>query len=379
MALTLEPNLRQPNMLYNNITIEDFMDIVDRVQPEDTPFYSMAAREMELGGTDFAWTVDSWPTPQGALGVADNENVASGSVRDVTLQQRKMGNIGQGFREPYGAGWIASRVPHVAGRGRGKLIEDAQADAYILLKEDIEVAFCSTDQTAIQDVGPLTGSLGSGLRKMIDKANQYASASAFGYGQPTDLHFAATAALVTGTLASVFNLASVRSVAKALRQTTQMNGDYVLLAGLDLREACTMLTDPLTVNATSGTGSVALAATQARVFNQQIADSEFGISIDVLRTDWGRMMIYPTRRIGTTTTNSTGGAVASSGDRSTRVFTETPKAGYICKKGMWAKRWGIPFETMPLPDSGGGPTFDAKCYVGLVVYNPQYFGAWILT
>lgn len=380
MALTTEPGLRQPNALYDNITVEDFMETIDRVDPELNPLYSMAEREMDLGNTEFAWNVDLLPTPNGALGVADNENVASGTVRDVTTNIRKMGNIGQGFRRSYGAGWIAKAVPNIAGLGKGNIIKRGRGDAYILLKQDIDVAFCSTDQTAYLDTGPSTGSLMSGLRQMIDKANQYSSASGFGYGQPTDVQYAATGAFITGTsMSSTFNLASIRGVIKALRNATARKQDYYFVCGVDLREQITFLTDPQTVTATATGGALSAAATQVRMFKQEISDSELGISIDVVRTDFGRCMVVETKHIGTTTTNSTGGAVASSGNRSTRVFLEQAKCAYIFPKGQLFKRWGVPFYEMPLPDSGGGPTFDVKGLCALGVRNPMQFGAYIFT
>jgi hypothetical protein len=379
-ALTLEPDLRQSSSAYKNISFEDFLDVLDRVTPEETPIYSLAGREMELGNTEFAWNVDSWPGRNGALGVSDGEAAASSLIRNRAANVRKMGNIGQGFRRPYGAGWIANRVPRVAGMKKGNLVADAEADAQILLKQDMDSAFGSLDQTAYQDTGSATGSLGAGLRKLIDYDNRYTAASAYAVGKPTDLHYAPTAACLTGTLAAAFNRAAMKTVAKALRTSAQTAGDYTLVAGLDLRQAVTDLTEPVSTSSTGATGSNYQAyGTQIRIFTQAMQDNELGQSIDVIRTDWGRFAVIDTRGIGTTTTDSTGGAVASSGDRSTRAFVEKAKCGYIIKKGMFAKRWGVPIYSERLSNDGGGEKYDCKCYAGLVVYNPQYFAFLELT
>ena len=378
MAITLEPNTRVTNSAYNNISLEDFLDIVDRVEPETTPMYSMAAREMALGNTEFAWTVDSWPTVNAAVGVSDGAAAASASDRNVLANQRKMGNFGQGFRRQYGAGWIAQRVPKVA--GRSNLIADAQADAMVLLKQDQEVAFCSRDQLAVQDDGS-DGSLMSGYLRLTSKllptgaavTSYTAGASSYAVGQPTDIHYAPTAACVTGaSLATGFNLSAVRSISKALRAAAASNGDYVFLCGLDLREAVTALTDP-SLTTTTGASGVAIGTTQARMFTQAIADKELGISIDVLRTDWGRWMVVPTRFIGHTTETS-GGTVTAT--RSVRSFNEKPKAGYLLKKGNFAKRIGVAPYVENLAKDGGGDRFDAKTFSSLVVYNPTYAG-WV--
>lgn len=379
MALTLEPNLRQTNSAYNNISMEDYLDILDRVEAEQSPIFSLAGTETELGATEFSWNVDSWPSPQGALGVADGENVATGSVRNRASSIRKMGNIGQGFRRAYGAGWIAQRVPRIAGVGKGKLLSDAQADAAILLKQDVDVAFSSFDQTAYQDIGSATGGLMSGLFKLVDYAGRYTGASAYAAGKPTDLHYSPTGANITGTLAAGMTRANLKAMSLALRQSAQKSGDYLLVAGLSLRQAVTDLVDPTTATASATGGALSAAATQIRIQSRAEQDSTLGASVDVIQTDFGRIMVTDSRHIGTTTTDSTGGAVASSGDRSTRAFVEKAKYGLVVKKGMFAKRWGVAPYAEELAKSGGGQTFDYKGFCSLVCYNPQYFGYFQLT
>jgi hypothetical protein len=381
MALTLEPNLRQTNALYDNITVEDFMEVMDRVRPEETPMWSMARREMDLTNTTFAWNVDTLPTPNGALGVADGEAAPTGNIRDVTSNIRKMGNVGQGVRRSYGAGWISQKVPNIAGLGKGNIIARGRADAYILGKQDFEVAFCSTDQKAYTDTGSGTGSLMAGFRNMVDKVNQYSAASGFAYGQPTDIQYAPTGASITGSSqGATFNLSSVRSVTKALRQSAALKMDYVFLAGLSMREAVTYLTDPTTQTATGATGSnFGVAAGQVRAFQQNIDDGVFKMSVRKIETDWGAFLVMESRMIGTTTTNSTGGAVASSGNRATRVYLENLNAAYMFPRDQIFKRIGVPFYETPLPDSGGGPTYDVKGLAALGVGNPMYCGFYVFT
>lgn len=374
MALTLESDLRQTSSAYKNITLEDYLDILDRTEPETSPLFSLAGTETDLGNTETAWNVDNWDTPKGALGVADGEAVATGDVANAASGVRKMGNFMQGFRRPFGAGWIAQRVPRVAGMGKG-ILSRGKTNAAILLKQDIDSAFGSTDQTAYQDTGSGNGGLMASLIKLVDPANKYASASAYAVGKATDLHTAATNACVTGALTGVFNRALLKTIALALRQQTQRSGDYVLVAGLSLRQAVTDLTDPTTTSVTAG----AIAGTQIKVISRGEQESTLGASVDIVQTDFGRIMVTDSRHVGTTTTTSTGGAIASSGDRSTRAFVEKLTAGIIVKKGMFAKRWGVaPYEE-PLALDGGGNKFDYKGAATLVVYNPCYFGFLNLT
>lgn len=378
MALTTEPNLRQSNSAYNNLAHEDLMDVVERVDPAETPCYTMAGRENELGNTEFSWEVDSWPTPLGAQGPGDGYDVQDAEIRDVSTAMRKMGNYGQAFRRAYGAGWIANQVPRLPGMGRGGLISKGAADAAVLLKQDIECAFCSLDQVATPDQGGATGSTMAGMRKLIDPANKYANASSYAYGKPTDLHPANASCCVTGALASVFNLALVKTVTKALRKTVKRNGDYFFLAGLDLREAVTGLVDPINATASATGGALSAAATQTRVFTQSLADAELGVSIDVIRTDYGRLMVIPTDFVGTTTTDA-GGTPQGDTARASRVFVESPKSGYIGKRDKLFKRIGVPFDTEELPNSGGGKKKVLRTYQTLGVGNPQGFGFFSFT
>jgi hypothetical protein len=369
MAITTEPNLRSAKLAF-----EDYMNVVKRHKPAATPVYTMAGTEYELENTEYAWQVDSWATPNGAKGPGDGYAVQSAEIADNTARRRKMGNYGQAFRRAYGTGWIANRVPRLAGGNRGNMF-GAKQDATELLKRDIDCAFCSWDQTAIQDVGSSSGSITASIKNLIDPANKYAAASSFAYGKPTDLHYAPTGAIVTGVLATAFNLAALKTVAKALRQTTRVNKDYVLLAGLDLREAVTALTDPITVTAgATGTGAVT-AATQTRNFTQSISDSELGISIDVIRTDFGRFLVVPTDNLGTTTTDGS----SATNVRADRVFVEKAKYGLVLSRDMLAMRWGVPLESEKLAPDGASQQEVLRGFAGLVVYNPQGFGYLELT
>ncbi|CAK0780977.1 hypothetical protein CCP3SC15_850002 [Gammaproteobacteria bacterium] len=373
MAITTEKGLREAKLPF-----EDFMDVVDKVEPAETPLYSLCGRESELGNTEFSWTVDSWDTPKGAVGPGDGYAVQAAEIADGTTRKRKMGNVGQAFRRAYGEGWISAQVPKLPGVGKGTLSGTA-ADTLVNLKRDIDCAFGSFDQQAVQDQGSASGSTMAGLRLLIDASGNaptgstYTAASAYMVGRPTDLHFAPTGACVSAaSMSASFNLAALKTTLKLLRSATKRNKDYILLCGLDLREAVSGLTDPATSSATGG----ALAVTTSRSFTQAIADAELGISIDVIRTDWGRLLVVPTDNIGLTTLNSTGGAAGDTA-RSTRVFTEKPKQGYVLSREKLAKRWGVPFQTEDLSPDGASKSKVLRAYCGLVCYNPTGFGYYL--
>lgn len=376
MSLTLDPNLRQSNAKYNNIAFEDYLSLFDRVKAEETPLYAMSGRDTsksvsgmkQLENTEFSWTVDTLPTPNGALGPGDGYAIQSTEVRNEVENVRKMGNIGQAFRRANGAGWIANQVTQTPG---GNLLSRGRVTRQIMLKQDIEVAMCSLDQVAIQDAGAASGCTMAGLRKLVDKANQYAAASAFAYGKATDLHYAPTGATLTTALSTNFTYANFRTMIKELRKAAAANVDLVFLCGLDVREAVTNFILPTNVTAAATGTSAVVAVHPQQVFHQTLDEDTYGISIAYARTDYGRIRVVPTRRIGHTAVDSNDSATDVRADR---VFIEKPKAYYFVDPSQVWKRWGVNFQNGKLADTGAGDQEYERCFLSMGVTNPSYFG-----
>jgi hypothetical protein len=379
-AVTTEPGLRVARS--KDITHEDFADAIDRINPAAYPMTSLAQSEVKLKAIDRTWNVDSYPVPKGAVGRADNEPApASGSSqsRDWSSNIRKMGNVGQAFSETYRVGWIAGQVPQIAGVANTESY--AKAGAYEMLKQHMECAFLSMDQIAVYDQGPGLGAVGAGYRKLVDAGNAYSAASAYAIGKPTDIHSAPSGACLTGAMSSVHNRAMWKSVAFALRVAAKQKTDWMLIAGLSLRQAVTDLTVPTTTNLVpNGTGitGVSMAADQIRVLSRNETDSVLGASVDVIQTDFGRIMVTDVDYIGTTTTDSAGGALSAvnsasgtgAGARGLASFVANYKAGVLIKKGNLFKTWGIMPYSEKLGVDGSGDAYDAKCLAMLGVRNP---------
>jgi hypothetical protein len=369
--------LYRSNAVYNQITDEDFADQLDRVQPAQTPFLTFCRNEVKLKSMDRAWNVDSFPDPKGAVGRADNETAPASSSalsRDWSANIRKMGNIAQGFSETWRLGWQAD-VPKIA--GVTDIAARARESAYQMLKQHMEVAFCSFDQVAVYDQGSGLGAVCAGYRKLTDNANKYASPSAYAIGKATDLHYAPTAACSTAALTATHNRAMWKSVSKALRTAAKQSGDWTLIASLGLRQAVTDLTDATT--AQPGNAS-AIAATQIRVVLAGEQDSILGASVDVIRTDFGRIMVTDSDYIGTTTTDSTGGALTAVNTAATARALATSQnmgnAGIIVKRGNTFKTWAKMPYTQQLGADGGGDAFDSKCLATWGIDNPVKAG-WL--
>jgi len=370
--------LYQSNAVLNNITDEDFADQIDRVKPAQTPFLSLCRSEVKLRSVDRTWNVDSWPSPKGAVGRADNEDApassASGS-RDWTANIRKMGNVAQGFSETFSHGWQAD-VPKI--QGVPDLFAYEKAGAYEMLKQHMEVAFCSKDQVAAYDAGSGLGALCAGYRKLVDNANAYSAPSAYAIGKPTDLHYAPTAACSTAAMSSTHTRAMWKTVSKALRTACKANGDWTLLCMTGLRQAISDLTEPTGTTASATGGALNAYSTQIRVVLAGEQDNILGGSVDVIRTDFGRFMVAQSDYIGTTTTNSTGGAVAAyltaATARATVAFVANANAGIIIKRGNVFKTWAKMPYTEQMGKTGGGDRYDAKCLATWGIDNPERSG-----
>lgn len=379
MGLTLEPAIK-PAAPTRNISHEDFVDQLDRVEPAQTPMTSFAMNAVELKSTDRKWLVDSFPNPKGAVGRADGEAVATGNIRDWTANMRPIGNIGQGFDEQFGAGWIAQTIPRIA--AVSDPVAYAKSSAYLMLKQHMEVAFTSFDQAAIIDQGSGLGSLGGGYRKLTDYSNRYTAASSFALGKPSDAHYAPTGACITGALTSVHNRAMWKNIAYALRVAAKRRTDWTLIAGLTLRQAITDLTDPAQTTSTSTAASsvVSTAPTQVKVYTRAEEDNVLGASVDIIQTDFGRIYVIDTDYMGTTKKSAAATAItnvdSAATARALSTYNGDAGAGVILKKGNVFKVWGIPPFTEELGKDGGGPRYDAKCFCMFGVNNPQLAG-WL--
>ena len=143
---TLEPTLTTEPAAAN-ITLEDYLNQLDRIEPAQTPMTTFAANQVKLKSTERSWNVDTYPTPNGATGRADGEQVNTATMYSWNTNMRKMGNLMQGFARPLGVGWQAQEVPQIA--GVSNLLSYAKASAMVMLKVDMECAFSSLDQPAV--------------------------------------------------------------------------------------------------------------------------------------------------------------------------------------------------------------------------------------
>lgn len=369
-AITAEPDARVTGK-DGDLAFEQYLDLLDMADPEETPFFNSIGRsargrnpdgvEVDLQNSQLAWGVDKLPDPIGAVGWGDNYAVQSTEFINILTNQRKMGNVAQAYRRAAGVGWQANAVTNVPGGG---LTPRAQRRVDQLIKQDIECGLCSLDQTAVQATTSASASGGTmaGFRKLVDFANRYTdAATGFAFGKPTDIHYAPTAACLTGAMSSVFNYAAVKTLMRAMREAAAMGSDFVFLCGLDVRDSVTTMVDPANVTAGATGTSAVVAINNVRAFTRGQDDTTFGHSIGVLKTDYGRVEVMETKRIGYT---------AATAVRTDRTFAEKPKGYLLFHPEDWHLHWGVRFERGNIPDTGQGKSFFTRSLLSQRCKNP---------
>lgn len=355
-----------------DLAFEQYLDLLDQNSPEETPFYSTIGRsprgrgdgvELDMANHQLAWGLDTAPVPIGAVGWGDNYAVQSTEFINVLTYARKMGNVGQAFRRASGAGWIADAVLNTPG---GRLVARARNKVNIAIKQDIEVALCSLDQIAVAPTtsGSASGGIMAGFRQLVDRANRYTdAATGFAYGKPTDIHFAPTAACFTGAMSSTFTFTQLSAGIRSIREAAGSHNDFIMLCGLDVRDAITQFVNPATTSATGG----ALASTALRAFTRDQSDNTFGFSVGVLKTDYGRVEVMESYRIGDNL-NDTNDSPTNT--RINRTFNRRDKSFLLYRPSDWALHWGVRFDAGDIPDTGQGKSFFVRSYCSLRVRNP---------
>lgn len=371
MPLTLQTAVPGADQDRLNIQHEQLLDSLERINPHKTPvFSSMSPSGPRAKNQVLEWDVDSWSALRTGRGPGDGYDVQAEDIDDSTENIRKMGNVCEAFRQGYGVGWQADVTLDIPGIGVGNILARGAFNALTQIKERIECAFTSFDQVATRDAGAAKGGLMAGLRKLIDFNNKYANADAYTPGKPTDLHFAADDACISGDMDDLFNLALLQTLDETLARALRGGSlSYAFLCGFALRKRVTALVDPFQAADDN-------APLQIRSFNQELDNERLKLSIRVIELDYITLFVMPTLLIGYTLNDDTN-TPANDDNRVDRVFNEAPENGYFLptdENAMLFKSWAKNIEKKELPDNGGGDKRYARAYLSLGVKTPVGYG-----
>lgn len=331
---------------------EDLANLIAVADKKSTPVTSMLKKGKDLGNMTFHWQVDNFDAPNGAQGVVDGTDLSSYS--NPAANRTRISNYGQVFQRNLRVGFLANNISTVAGvtdevaNGvRKKLTE---------VKRDLEVAVCSTDQSARADNGSDSYRT-TGLGKFLDSSNTGTSV-----GQFTST-YATRAASENSTVTGAFAESDWQGVLTSLFGQVGTLKTYHVPVGTTLKRAFTALSEPKTAADASNN----VAATTVRTFDVKGSQTEIVSHIDVVKGDFGTMILHPTTFIGTTTTGSAGA----------EVFVSSATKGYVLDMDDLELRYGSLPEVKELPDAGGGPIRLIRLVAGLIVGNGLKHGRFI--
>ena len=305
---------------------EDLSDIVTLLEPEATPFVSMA-KKATASGTFFEWQTDNMATPSFA-GVLEGEDASS--FDDKAANRAKLGNHIQKLRKTYAVSDLQEIVDTA---GVTSEFASAESKAVRELKRDLESAVCSA-----QD------------RQADDGTNPYKTRGMFKWlgvgGQPSDIpSFAQNVANdTTGTQTeTTFN-----NVLQELYEANGMpGGQLTLIAGPGLKREIS--------NFARQEGSTTALSYQV---TQPAESKKITLSVSVYEGDYGVVSILPSVFV-----NRTSGSATVDADAGLLIDPE-----YVGIHMLKAE------STSELENRGGGRRGFADLVAGLACYSPKAHG-----
>ena len=252
---------------------EDLSDIVTLLEPEATPFVSMA-KKATASGTFFEWQTDNMATPSFA-GVLEGEDASS--FDDKAANRAKLGNHIQKLRQTYAVSDLQEIVDTA---GVTSEFANAESKAVRELKRDLESAVCSA-----QD------------RQADDGTNPYKTRGMFKWlgvgGQPSDIpSFAQNVANdTTGTQTE----STLNTVLQELYEANGMpGGQLTLIAGPSLKRDIS--------NFARQEGSTTALSFQV---TQPAESKKITLSVNFYEGDFGNIAILPSVFLNRTSGSAT--------------------------------------------------------------------------
>ena len=305
---------------------EDLSDIGTLLEPEATPFVSMA-KKATASGTFFEWQTDNMATPSFA-GVLEGEDASS--FDDKAANRAKLGNHIQKLRQTYAVSDLQEIVDTA---GVTSEFANAESKAVRELKRDLESAVCSS-----QD------------RQADDGTNPYKTRGMFKWlgvgGQPSDIpSFAQNVANdTTGTQTE----STLNTVLQELYEANGMpGGQLTLIAGPSLKREIS--------NFARQEGSTTALSFQV---TQPAESKKITLSVNFYEGDFGNIAILPSVFL-----NRTSGSATVDADAGLLIDPE-----YVGIHMLKAE------STSELENRGGGRRGFADLVAGLACYSPKAHG-----
>jgi hypothetical protein len=306
---------------------EDLTDVLTIMEPESTPFTSMA-QKATASGTFFEVQVDDLSTPS-FDGVNEGEDVTAFDNKSVN--RARIGNYVQKFRRSFAVSDIQEIV---ATAGVTSEFANAEAKAVRELKRDVEAAVCS-GQDRQAEAGAGAPYKTRGMFKFLGLGGQPSDIPAFAQNVAND-----TTATQTET---TFN-----SVLQELYEANGMpGGQLTLIAGPTLKKEIS--------DFARQEGSTTALSFQV---TQPAESKKITLSVNFYEGDFGNVAIVPSVYL-----NRTSGSDAIDGDAGLLIDPE-----YVAIHTLKAE------SNSELENQGGGRRGFCDIIAGLAVHSPKAHG-----
>ncbi len=306
---------------------EDLTDILTVMEPESTPFTSMA-QNATARGTFFEVQVDDLSAPS-FDGVNEGEDVTA--FENKAVNRARIGNYVQKFRRSF---QVSDIQEIVATAGVTSEFANAEAKAVRELKRDVEAAVCS-GQDRQADAGAGAPYKTRGMFKFLGLGGQPSDIPAFAQNVAND-----TTATQTET---TFN-----SVLQELYEANGMpGGQLTLIAGPTLKKEIS--------DFARQEGSTTALSFQV---TQPAESKKITLSVNFYEGDFGQVAILPSVFL-----NRTSGSDTIDGDAGLLIDPE-----YVAIHTLKAE------SNSELENQGGGRRGFCDIIAGLAVHSPKAHG-----
>tara|TARA_B100000424_G_C22874856_1_gene465824 strand:- start:102 stop:1070 length:969 start_codon:yes stop_codon:yes gene_type:complete len=306
---------------------EDLTDILTVMEPESTPFTSMA-QKATASGTFFEVQVDDLSSPS-FDGVSEGEDVTT--FANKAENRARIGNYVQKFRRSF---QVSDIQEIVATAGVTSEFANAEAKAVRELKRDVEAAVCS-GQDRQADAGAGAPYKTRGMFKFLGLGGQPSDIPAFARNVAND-----TTATQTET---TFN-----SVLQELYEANGMpGGQLTLIAGPTLKKEISDF-----ARQEGSTTSLSFSVTQPA------ESKKITLSVNFYEGDFGQVAILPSVFL-----NRTSGSDTIDGDAGLLIDPE-----YVAIHTLKAE------SNSELENQGGGRRGFCDIIAGLAVHSPKAHG-----
>jgi hypothetical protein len=327
---------------------EDLSNTLRRVEPQETPMFSLFPQSSAPKAMFTEWLVDSLTEVAFGGKVLDGEDLVLSSTpsgvagyEDKFQQRERLGNRIEEFRRAFSVSPQAALID-VAGPG-ASLYAQAKSRAAVELKRDIEAAIGSDQDQAAGTTS--AGSKMSGLGQWFNDGKT---------GAPFDTAGRQAYRVSSGAsvdVSSGMTEANLRTVLQTVFENSGAKPSYRLFAG------------PTTMNSITDFSRTEVATnTPAYQFNQEVGGGTLSLSITTYVSDYGTVSVIPDLFLG----RSDGSAATTASKRRAYVIPSDDTANI---------KFLSPIKVSDHPDTGGGGQRGAVgCMATLCVLNPKACG-----